>query len=326
MKIAAILTVFIVPCAVTACAEEKAATTPAAATDAAGDTSADTAGDTAAETTGDTWADTLGDGLADAADVAPDIAVPPDAQADAAEVTPDGADGIGDTAVDIASDAVVDTAGDTASDTAVDTAGDTAIQGVSCSGSPVKFPQFAKTCANDADCFVALHQINCCGTLGAFGLAGAEKAAFAAAEAQCQAQYPDCKCAQQPTMGEDGYTTKDTDFKAVCQAGLCRAVVPEPKAECTSAGLIWPKPVKACQTTADCTYAMKTIDCCGTQLATGITKAAKSAFEAAEFKCATAMAICDCMPKPVTHDDGSSAGDGMTAVSCDQGLCSTYAK
>lgn len=299
MKLTAMLMLIIVPCAVTACAEDKPATTPAATSDAAGDTTADAAGDTAAETTGDTWADTLGEGLADAADVAPDTAVTADGQLDAA---------------------------DTAVDTASDTAGDAAIQGVSCSGSPVKFPQFAKTCASDADCFVALHQINCCGTLGAFGLAAGEKAAFAAAEAQCQAQYPDCKCAQQPTMGEDGYTTKDTDFKAVCQDSQCRAVVPEPKAECTSSGLIWPKPVKACQANADCTYAMKTIDCCGTQLATGITKAAKSAFEAAEFKCATAMAICDCIAKPVTHDDGSSAGDGMTAVSCDQGLCSTYAK
>lgn len=302
MKLAAILTLIIVPCAVTACAEDKPATTPAATSDAMGDTSADAASDTAGDTLADTWADTLGEGLTDAADVAQDTAVPPDTQADAAETAPDGADG------------------------SADTAGDSSAPGVSCGGSPVKFPQFAKTCANDSDCFVALHQINCCGTLGAFGLAAGEKAAFAAAEAQCQAQYPDCKCAQQPTMGEDGYTTNDTDFKAVCQASLCRAVVPEPKAECTSAGLVWPKPVKACQATADCTYAMKTIDCCGTQLATGITKAAKSAFEAAEVKCATAMAICDCMPKPVTHDDGSSAGDGMTAVSCDEGLCSTYAK
>ncbi len=310
MKLAAILTLILVPSALTACAEDKPATTPAATSDAVGDTNADAAGDTAPETTGDAWADTLGEGLADAADVATDIAGPPDIQADSAEIAPDGADGSADTAVDIAPD----------------TTGDTSVPGVSCGGSPVKFPQFAKTCANDADCFVALHQINCCGTLGAFGLATGEMASFAAAEAQCQAQYPDCKCAQQPTMGEDGYTTKDTDFKAVCQASLCRAVVPEPKAECTSSGLIWPKPVKACQANADCTYAMKTIDCCGTQVATGITKAAKSAFEAAEFKCANAMAICDCIAKPVTHDDGSSAGDGMTAVSCDQGLCSTYAK
>lgn len=286
------------------CAEETPAAADAAV-DTAPDSSADTLADTAAETSADTVADTAAD-TADASDTS--------------------ADGAADAATDAATDAAADVAADTPLDAALDTAADTSIEGVLCAISNPKFPAFAKTCKADADCFVAIHQIDCCGTKAALGLASTQQTAFTAAEALCEQQYPDCKCMQQPTVAEDGYTAKDSEFKAICQAGLCQAVVPNPVPECTSSGLKWPKAPKACTTKADCTYVLRTVDCCGSQVATGIVKTAKDAYEAQEVKCAQTMAICDCMPKPVALEDGSSAADGMIAVECSAGNCSTYAK
>ncbi len=285
------------------------------ATDVQPETAADTqpAGDTAADTTADTTGDTAADAVADAV---------ADGAADAAADT--GAETAADTAPDTAPDTAADTGA--AGDAAPDGTSDAVPEGVLCAASNPKFPAFAKACGADADCFVAIHQVDCCGTKAAMGLASSQKAAFAAAEALCEQQFPDCKCAQQPTVAEDGYTASDSAFKAVCQAGLCKATVANPVAECTSSGLVWPKPVKHCAAKTDCTYVLRTIDCCGSQLATGIVKTAKDAYEAKEFQCAKSMAICDCMAMPLKMEDGSSGGDGMVAVDCVQGHCQTYAK
>ena len=215
---------------------------------------------------------------------------------------------------------------DTGSTDATDTTSDTT-SGVQCDDPKGSFPALAKACTSDTDCFVAQHQINCCGTKLAIGLAHSDKAAFEAAEAVCQSQYPGCGCAQFETMAEDGYSSfTDGDFAATCQAGLCRTSVPSAKPVCASTGLQKPKAVKACATTSDCTYLLQTIDCCGSQRAVGVTKFAKDALEKAEFACTQQMSVCDCMPKPVQLEDGLSAGDGLMAVQCEAGSCMTYAK
>ena len=230
---------------------------------------------------------------------------------------------------DTASNDTADT--DTASnDTAnTDTATDTSdtVGGVQCNGPKGSFPTFAKACTTNSDCFVAQHQINCCGTKVAVGLAVSDKAAFEAAEAVCQSQYPGCGCAQFETMAEDGYSSFDSaSFAATCVDGLCRASVPGAKPVCESSGLQKPKAVKACTTTSDCTYLLQTIDCCGSQRAVGVAKFAKDALEKAEFACSQQMSVCDCMSKPVQLEDGLTAGDGLTAVQCEAGSCMTYAK
>lgn len=321
MRRIAIATWAILAITAVGCAEE----TPAAADTAGADTAKDSTGDAAADTAADANVDTVGEVSADTvADTIADTADTSDTSSDSAAET--SADTDTATSTDAVTDAAGDVAGDAAVDAGIDAAADTAIEGVLCEMSNPKFPAFAKTCKADGDCFVAIHQVDCCGTKAALGLASTQQAAFTAAEALCEQQFPDCKCMQQPTVAEDGYTAKDSEFKAICQAGLCQAVVPSPVPECTSSGLKWPKPPKACTTKADCTYVLRTIDCCGSQLATGIGKTAKDAYEAQEVKCAQTMAICDCMPKPVALEDGSSAGDGMIAVECSAGKCSTYAK
>lgn len=96
-----------------------------------------------------------------------------------------------------------------------------------CAGEPLSFPSFEKGCAAAADCVIALHQVNCCGTLTAIGLNASEQAAFDAAENTCRMQYPGCGCAQSPTTTEDGKMSMDDSLIQVdCKNGQCSTFLP----------------------------------------------------------------------------------------------------
>ena len=226
--------------------------------------------------------------------------------------------GLVDTAPDVAVDALSDAAADAVSDAAAD-AGPT----VQCAGAPAAFPSFDRSCAQDSDCAVAIHQINCCGSHLAWGIQASALAAFTAAEATCDAQYPKCGCPAFQTMAEDGFGTFDsTAFAARCDAGTCRSFVPGAKAECTSSGMTAPLPVKTCASDNDCAVVQVMVDCCGSQQAIGIAKFAAASFSAAQAICAKGGAVCDCMPLPTTQEDGKPLVlDG--SVGCVAGQCKT---
>ncbi len=98
---------------------------------------------------------------------------------------------------------------------------------VKCAVSPPVFPTFDRTCSGASDCVVAFHQINCCGTRRAMGIAKGELAAFGQAEAVCESQYPGCGCAQQPTAADDGNSTFDeSSIQVTCLMGNCSTFVP----------------------------------------------------------------------------------------------------
>jgi hypothetical protein len=78
---------------------------------------------------------------------------------------------------------------------------------VMCGASEVVFPTFDRSCVDETDCYVAVHQIDCCGTFIATGIAAGESARFDAAEMVCQAMYPRCRCLARPTMADDGTTS-----------------------------------------------------------------------------------------------------------------------
>lgn len=202
---------------------------------------------------------------------------------------------------------------------------DDVIPAASCSGGGATFfPTFSKLCASDSDCFAAVHQINCCGTHVAWGLNACEAGPFATSEAQCVSQYPGCGCAAYQTMAEDGFSSFDNaQFSAKCVAGTCRSFVKDAKVDCTSQGLQQPKPVKGCTDASDCDFSMLTVDCCGSMQFTGIAKFAKTAYDVEQQKCAAGMAICDCMAKPTTLDDGSTLTTSAVPVACVSGTCMT---
>ena len=98
---------------------------------------------------------------------------------------------------------------------------------VDCDGD-AGFPTFGKACASAADCVVRFHQIDCCGTRVAIGLAADEAHEFDIAEAICETQYPGCGCPQGPTTAEDGATAPSEDVIEVeCDASSsCMTFVP----------------------------------------------------------------------------------------------------
>lgn len=146
-----------------------------------------------------------------------DVATTPDASADDV-VTPDAsadAGSVPDTNADAAPVADVD------ANATADIGSDASATAVQCGGATPSFPTFAKACQADADCAIGLHQINCCGTKRAIGIASGAKAALDEAEATCASQYPDCDCAQFPTQAEDGKTADDGAIAVRCDAGQC---------------------------------------------------------------------------------------------------------
>lgn len=98
---------------------------------------------------------------------------------------------------------------------------------IMCGGEDPQFPEFDRTCAVVRDCTVVFHQIDCCGTLVAWGLSGAAGKPFNEAETECVAQYPACDCAPMPTTADDGKSTEDpTQIMVGCIDGMCSSFVP----------------------------------------------------------------------------------------------------
>ncbi len=119
------------------------------------------------------------------------------------------------------------TTGSDTSTGATGSSGTTGEPAIMCGGDDPSFPTFDRSCTVPRDCAFVFHQIDCCGSLLALGINGESAKLFSEAEAQCQAQYPDCQCAPMPTIADDGKTVDDASLLEVaCTDGECRTVVP----------------------------------------------------------------------------------------------------
>jgi hypothetical protein len=100
-----------------------------------------------------------------------------------------------------------------------------------CTIRPSAFPAFDRSCAQAADCAVVAHQRDCCGTRVMLGIRADQVASFAAAETQCEAQYPACGCAEQTPTADDG-TTFDAQASLPaspeCIDHMCRSTFKSP--------------------------------------------------------------------------------------------------
>jgi len=89
-----------------------------------------------------------------------------------------------------------------------------------------------KTCHGSADCTVAIHTVDCCGTMEYVGIAKADLADFSVCETAWSDSLPACGCAGMPPMAEDGHTVSDsTEVVVACvdftqSAGICQTSVP----------------------------------------------------------------------------------------------------
>jgi hypothetical protein len=88
------------------------------------------------------------------------------------------------------------------------------------------FPAFDKACTVYSECAVEIHQIDCCGSTAAIGVAASESAAFQAAEKACDAMYPGCGCAGRGPVAEDGKLGTAGQIQVACTMGKCTTFVP----------------------------------------------------------------------------------------------------
>jgi hypothetical protein len=66
------------------------------------------------------------------------------------------------------------------------------------------FPAFSRSCQDATECAIANHQIDCCGSTIATGIAATDLAAFEQSESACATLFPACGCASQPPVLDDG--------------------------------------------------------------------------------------------------------------------------
>jgi hypothetical protein len=99
-------------------------------------------------------------------------------------------------------------------------AGDLAL---TCSAGESSFPVFSRSCSDVTDCAIANHQIDCCGSTIATGIAATDLNSFEASEASCAALFPACGCASQPPILDDGSSAInfDTIDVACSLEGFC---------------------------------------------------------------------------------------------------------
>ncbi len=104
---------------------------------------------------------------------------------------------------------------------------DAAAAVVMCAAPNPEFPEFARDCTVPADCEVAFHQYNCCGSRMAIGINKRERSKFTAAETTCVGQYPGCGCAAVATIAQDGKSGPENTIQVNCTAvGSCSTFIP----------------------------------------------------------------------------------------------------
>lgn len=98
---------------------------------------------------------------------------------------------------------------------------------IQCTADPQVFPEFDRSCMNNRDCTIVLHQVDCCGSLVAWGVNNDAGKPFAEAEAVCQEQFPQCDCAPMLTVCDDGKMTGDVGLiEVACVDGSCGTSLP----------------------------------------------------------------------------------------------------
>jgi hypothetical protein len=115
-----------------------------------------------------------------------------------------------------------------------------------------RFPTFDSQCSRDEDCFVGVHQLNCCGSGRARGISESAADAFEAANARCDGFFPRCGCPTKGDLADDGQFGFDATIRVRCSANVCQtfvANVSDPNPAPPSALTSCLRPTDACTAT-----------------------------------------------------------------------------
>lgn len=86
----------------------------------------------------------------------------------------------------------------------------------------------------------------------------------------------------------------------------------------------FPKFIKGCGTTENCSFGLHQIDCCGSKVAIGFNHSERTRFDEIEKAWQSTCPACDCREKPTLAEDGKT---GTTfGVACVEGQCRTFVR
>lgn len=92
-----------------------------------------------------------------------------------------------------------------------------------------------RTCTTTADCIAVPHQTNCCGQRAFIGIRASEAGHEQMLEAQCDATYPACGCAEgAPTTDDGSRLAFDGAPGLTCAQGICTTFAPACGGPCPS--------------------------------------------------------------------------------------------
>ena len=116
------------------------------------------------------------------------------------------------------------------------------------------------------------------------------------------------------------------DFVPACVQGDC-AMVPPPQVVCGSDAEVFPEFPRECLSNDDCALVLHQTNCCGTEVAWGIRRAALEDFRAAEDECRGEMYHCGCATFATEADDGNTGwGADAFSVRCQENRCFSFVR
>jgi hypothetical protein len=98
-----------------------------------------------------------------------------------------------------------------------------------------------------------------------------------------------------------------------------------PNVDCTQNPPVFPSFDRSCTVAADCAIGMVQIDCCGSQIVTGINETEAQRFADAAALCNSQFPLCGCPTQSTRADDGTREGafSGPAIVQCVSNACQT---
>lgn len=129
----------------------------------------------------------------------------------------------------------------------------------------------------------------------------------------------------------DSFPSLDGCNQCACQqdgsvACTERACAPDGGAQVACPN-VFPTFDRSCGDANGCVTVLHKIDCCGSMVALGISKAEEARFNTAEATCDAMYPRCGCPPRPIVTDSQETAVDrDSIQIECTKSACRTYVK
>lgn len=144
-------------------------------------------------------------------------------------------------------------------------------------------------------------------------------------------------CGSAVAIPDDNFEDASTDSTAASDAAVdTTAMTDSPRADspigATDGGRplscsdpsTFPKFIRGCGTTDNCSFGLHQIDCCGSKVAIGFNHAERTRFDELEKVWESSCPACECLGRPTLAEDGKTGTS--FGVACVDGQCRTFVK